>query len=505
MIAATTTITTRNRILFTALLCFSVTETSANIFNIGCATLCQDHEGDRVDVSGEEFRDLVTEYLEQEDGNGGGGNSTNTTIPGGNSTTTDDDDNNDNENDMKLLYGTISCWDVRAVTDMSNAFAYQEDFNTEISCWDVRSVTDMSEMFLGAASFNQDLNKWSDKVPRENIKTTDMFVESGCDVVTDPDTIGRPWCQYNKNEFSPDFRCFFFGDCDDDDDKDEPESAAPTDAPVVVVVPGTGPGSDTIPAGCPPNKVQDGSSCANTVPDDQSTIGCGYIEQSGTPPNDVTETKILCVCDTAIDESLTWACDTLETTTPAPASPSAAPPSSTDTFCPSQENPPDDGSSCEGILPVAITEGTCTFLQQTTNSALESKKCTCVLENPVWSCVGDSLSPVQSPVSLMPAGQTLPTSSMPVPATPGPPTETTTQCPPSFPGDGTSCAGILQGGLAQASCTFSQTVTTNGVTVSESATCGCAVASDELWTCEGTISTAPSNAVPVDEPKRKGK
>mmetsp|Transcript_39034 Transcript_39034/g.44612 ORF Transcript_39034/g.44612 Transcript_39034/m.44612 type:complete len:628 (+) Transcript_39034:151-2034(+) len=274
-----------------------------------------------------------------------------------------------------------------------------------------------------------------------------------------------------------------------------PAVPATTNAPAVVVVPGIG---STIPAGCPSSKKDavDGASCAGTVPDDKSMIGCGYIEQSGTPPNDLTESTVMCVCDKAI-ESLTWACETLETTTPAPAPPSVAPPSSADTFCPSQENPPEDGSSCEGILPVAITEGTCTFSQSINDGSLETKKCTCVLDNPVWSCVGDSFSPVQAPVSLMPAGQTLPNSSMPVPATPGPPTETTTQCPPSFPGDGTSCAGILQGGLAQASCSFSQTVTTNGVTVSESATCGCAVANDELWTCEGTISTAPSNAVPV--------
>jgi len=269
-----------------------------------------------------------------------------------------------------------------------------------------------------------------------------------------------------------------------------------TDAPVVPVPPDAGTGTD-IPAGCPPNKVQNGSSCANTVPADKSAIGCGYIEQSGSNPMALTESKILCVCDTAID-SLTWDCNVLETTTPAPAPPSAAPPSSTDTFCPSQDNPPNDGSSCEGILPVAITEGTCTFSQSVNGGPFESKKCTCVLDNPVWSCVGDSFSPVQAPVSLMPAGQTLPTSSMPVPATPGPPTETT-QCPPSFPGDGTSCAGVLKGGLAQASCSFSQTVTTNGVPVSESATCGCA-ASDEIWKCEGTISAAPPNAVPVVTP-----
>ena len=61
-----------------------VTETSAintlkpntkNLFDIGCATLCQDFVGvDPIDVNGDEFADLVTEYLEQE-GAGGGGDS----------------------------------------------------------------------------------------------------------------------------------------------------------------------------------------------------------------------------------------------------------------------------------------------------------------------------------------------------------------------------------------------------------------------------------------------
>jgi len=211
-----------NHILFSALmLSLFATETSAvikskkNLFDIGCATLCQDHVGDPIDVSGVEFADLVTEYLEQEGGGGGnnstGGNSTdmggNFTDMGGNSTTSDDD------GDIKLLYGEISCWDVSAVTDMSDAFAFQDEFNSEIGCWEVTSVSDMSNMFLGATSFNEDLNIWSEKVPRENIDTTDMFKDSGCEVTSDPDTIGRPWCQYKQPEFSDGFKCFFFGDC----------------------------------------------------------------------------------------------------------------------------------------------------------------------------------------------------------------------------------------------------------------------------------------------------
>jgi hypothetical protein len=196
-----------------------VTETSAintlkpntkNLFDIGCATLCQDFVGvDPIDVNGDEFADLVTEYLEQE-GAGGGGNSTDRN--GGNFTDIDfRNSTTDTDNDIKLLYGAISCWDTRDVTDMSGAFAFQDEFTKEVGCWNVQSVTDMSNMFLGATSFNEDLNIWGGKVPRENVITTDMFKDSGCEVTSpDPDTIGRPWCQYAQPDFSFEFNCFFF-------------------------------------------------------------------------------------------------------------------------------------------------------------------------------------------------------------------------------------------------------------------------------------------------------
>ena len=169
-------------------------KTTKSLFDAGCASLCKDHVGDPVDVSGVDFADLVSLFLD--------GNSTNTTF--GNST---------EDNDAYLLYGDISCWDVSEVTDMSGAFAYQDEFTGGVECWDVAAVTDMSHMFLEASSFEQNLNAWSDKVPRDNIDTTDMFKGSGCEVQTDPDTIGRPWCQFNTPLFSPEFQCFFFKKC----------------------------------------------------------------------------------------------------------------------------------------------------------------------------------------------------------------------------------------------------------------------------------------------------
>jgi len=192
-----------NAVLFSLIASFAVAQTRKNIraskslFEAGCTTLCADHDGDPVDVSGVDFADLVSLYLD--------GNTTLGNITAGNST----------DNDAALIYGDIECWDVSDVTDMSGAFAFQDDFNTGIECWDVSSVTDMTEMFYEASSFDQNLNAWADKVPRGNIITTNMFNGTSCEVQSDPDVIGRPWCRFDAPIFSPQFECFFFGNCGD--------------------------------------------------------------------------------------------------------------------------------------------------------------------------------------------------------------------------------------------------------------------------------------------------
>jgi len=173
------------------------TKRSKSLFLAGCDVLCSDSDGDTVDVSGVDFADLVSLYLDDM------GNSTNST------------DGNSTVNDAALIYGDIDCWDVSEVTDMSGAFAYQDEFNTGIECWDVSSVTEMSEMFFEASTFNQNLNNWGKKVPRQDVVTTNMFTGSACDIDIDPDTIGRPWCQFDRPLFSPQFECFFFKKCDD--------------------------------------------------------------------------------------------------------------------------------------------------------------------------------------------------------------------------------------------------------------------------------------------------
>ena len=54
----------------------------------------------------------------------------------------------------------ISSWDVSSVTDMNYMFYQAESFNQDISSWDVSNVTNMGAMFSGASSFNQNLSSW---------------------------------------------------------------------------------------------------------------------------------------------------------------------------------------------------------------------------------------------------------------------------------------------------------------------------------------------------------
>jgi len=74
---------------------------------------------------------------------------------------------NENEECIPAYADEIGCWDVSLVTDMSQAFGQQADFNQSLSdfneplnCWDVGQVTDMNAMFDGAISFNQPIDNW---------------------------------------------------------------------------------------------------------------------------------------------------------------------------------------------------------------------------------------------------------------------------------------------------------------------------------------------------------
>ena len=66
--------------------------------------------------------------------------------------------NNESNNSYGGLH--ISYWDTSLITDMSELFKLQSNFNDDISGWNVGNVTNFNEMFKGATSFNQNLDNW---------------------------------------------------------------------------------------------------------------------------------------------------------------------------------------------------------------------------------------------------------------------------------------------------------------------------------------------------------
>ena len=55
----------------------------------------------------------------------------------------------------------IGNWDVSNVTEMQGMFNEARNFNQPIGNWDVSNIIDMSRMFYGARSFNQDISNWN--------------------------------------------------------------------------------------------------------------------------------------------------------------------------------------------------------------------------------------------------------------------------------------------------------------------------------------------------------
>ena len=56
--------------------------------------------------------------------------------------------------------GSIDLWNVSNVTDMSYMFCDAESFNQPIGNWDVSNATDMAGMFNHAYTFNQPIEQW---------------------------------------------------------------------------------------------------------------------------------------------------------------------------------------------------------------------------------------------------------------------------------------------------------------------------------------------------------
>lgn len=55
----------------------------------------------------------------------------------------------------------ISTWNTSQVTDMSELFWGQFEFNDDIGAWDTSGVTTMSWMFWNASAFNQPIGGWN--------------------------------------------------------------------------------------------------------------------------------------------------------------------------------------------------------------------------------------------------------------------------------------------------------------------------------------------------------
>ncbi len=68
--------------------------------------------------------------------------------------------NYDEDFDIEDFNKNLNAWDVSNVTNMEGVFAYQEYYNQPLDNWDVSSVTQMRYMFNGAKSFNQDISGW---------------------------------------------------------------------------------------------------------------------------------------------------------------------------------------------------------------------------------------------------------------------------------------------------------------------------------------------------------
>lgn len=70
-------------------------------------------------------------------------------------------------------YGKIQHWNTVNVTDMSQLFINQTQFNENILGWNVSNVLSMREMFRGAKAFNYDIREWT--VPSVMVASNMLF------------------------------------------------------------------------------------------------------------------------------------------------------------------------------------------------------------------------------------------------------------------------------------------------------------------------------------------
>jgi len=59
-----------------------------------------------------------------------------------------------------ISHSFISIWNVSMVTDLSELFAFNDNFNQELNIWDTSRVTSFHKLFSHASIFNTDLDMW---------------------------------------------------------------------------------------------------------------------------------------------------------------------------------------------------------------------------------------------------------------------------------------------------------------------------------------------------------
>jgi len=222
---------------------------------------------------------------------------------------------------------------------------------------------------------------------------------------------------------------------------------------------------------------QDGEECQDVMPEGKSMIGCAGESISGT-----TKTTASCECEPS--KSTTWTCATSDSTIEQKA-------------CPAQDDPKASGDSCEGLLSEANAQQRCMWTRATSmDTPVEEFWCTCANTGDdanTWVCDGTFAPASTEDTGMMDASTPQEIVTTPVDTPPAAGTGTMSECPDTVVENGSSCDGFLQGGLAEASCAFSQTSQANNdAPVTETATCTCA-ATDLMWSCEGSLSASKEN------------
>ena len=60
----------------------------------------------------------------------------------------------------KYKYKPIELWNTKYITDMSDLFKFETNFDEDISNWNVSNVTNMERMFYGCKKYNSPLDNW---------------------------------------------------------------------------------------------------------------------------------------------------------------------------------------------------------------------------------------------------------------------------------------------------------------------------------------------------------